>query len=133
MAIPSQGPWDPAGKMTMTEHNEWMDGGFFLISHSEFKTAMGNGSAVSFMGYNPEEKVYTYDEFNSMGEATHSKRTLEGDTWSWTSDEKMGGQVIKGRFSMKVLSPASYSFKFEMSSDGATWTTVMDGKATKGT
>lgn len=44
---------------------------------------------------------------------------------------KMGPQTMKGRFSEKILSPTSYNFKFEMSTDGTTWNTVMDGKATK--
>jgi hypothetical protein len=127
------GPMGPGGKVTMTEHNEWMDGGFFLVSHSEFKSAMGNGTVVSVLGYDPDAKVYTYDEYNSMGVAEHSKGTLNGDTWTWTSDEKMAGQPVHGRFTMKVLSPSSYTFKFEMSTNGSDWDTVMDGKATKGT
>ncbi len=32
---------------------------------------------------------------------------------------------------MKITSPTSYNFTFEMSQDGKTWTTIMDGKATK--
>jgi hypothetical protein len=41
------GPMGPGGKMTMTEHNEWMDGGFFLTMDSEFKSAaMGSGSGA---------------------------------------------------------------------------------------
>jgi hypothetical protein len=126
------GPMGPGGKMSITEHIEWMEGGFFLVSHSNFKGgAMGNGSGTSYFGYDTNDKVYTYDEFNSMGEAEHSKGTVDGDTWTWNSDEKMGGMTMKGRFIMKVLSPTSYSFKFDMSQDGTTWTTVMDGKATK--
>ena len=126
------GPMGPGGKMTMTEENTWMPGGFFLVSHSKFEGAgMGSGSGISFMGYNPDQKIYTYDEFNSMGETEHSTGIIDGDTWTWTSDEKMGGQTMKGRYSMKVLTPTSYDFKFEMSPDGAAWNTVMDGKATK--
>lgn len=126
------GPMGPGGKMSITEHIEWMEGGFFLVSRSDFKGgAMGNGSGTSYFGYDTNDKVYTYDEFNSMGEAEHSKGTIDGDTWTWNSDEKMGGMTMKGRFTMKVLSPTSYSFKFDMSPDGTTWTTVMDGKATK--
>ena len=44
---------------------------------------------------------------------------------------KMGPQTAKGRFTEKILSPTAYNFKFEMSMDGTTWTTVMDGKVTK--
>jgi hypothetical protein len=126
------GPMGPGGKMTMTEDMQWMEGGFFVVIHSTWKSAaMGNGSGIAFMGYDPQEKVYTYDEFNSFGEATHSKGTVDGDTWTWTNDMKMGPQTLKGRFTMKILSPTSYTYKFEMSPDGTNWTLVMDGKDTK--
>ena len=108
-----------------------MDGGFFLTMHSEFKGTMGSGSGMAYMGYDPDKKVYTYDEFNSMGEAEHSTGTVDGDTWTWNSEEHMGGNMVKARFIMKTLSPTSYTFKFEMSPNGSNWSTVMDGKATK--
>jgi hypothetical protein len=43
----------------------------------------------------------------------------------------MGNTMMKGRFTMKFTSPASYSFTYEMSPDGAKWTPVVDGKASK--
>jgi len=92
---------------------------------------MGDGSSLSFLGYDAMEKVYTYAEFNSMGEAVRAKGNLEGDTWTWTSEMKMGPQTIKTRYTQKILSPTAYSFKFEMSPDGTTWNTLMDGKASK--
>jgi len=125
------GPMGPGGKMTETEQCKWMDGGFFLVCHTDFKSSMGNGTETSYLGYDANDKVYTYDSFNSMGEADHSKGKVDGDTWTWASDSKMGGQTMKGQFIMKVSSSASYSFKFDMSPDGTTWTTVMGGKATK--
>jgi hypothetical protein len=110
-----------------------MDGGFFLVIHSDFTSAaMGNGSGIAFMGYNSDEKGYSYDEFNSFGEANHSKGTIDGDTWTWTNDMKMGPQTVKARYTMKIQSPTSYIFKFEVSPDGTNWNLVMDGKATKG-
>jgi hypothetical protein len=126
-----QGPMGPGGKFGGTDHVQWMDGGYFLVTHSEFKSAMGNGTETSYMGYDSNDKVYTYDSFNSLGESDHSKGTVDGDTWTWNSEEKMGGQTMKGRFTVKVVSATVYNFKFEMSPDGSTWTTVMDGKATK--
>jgi len=122
------GPMGPGGKITENEKCEWMEGNFFLVCHTDFKGIMGNGVGTSYMGYSTDDKAYTYREFNSWGEFENSKGSVDGDTWSWTSDEKFG----KGRFSMKILSPTSYSFTFEMSQDGSTWTLVMDGKATKG-
>jgi hypothetical protein len=125
------GPMGPGGKMSEIEKCEWMEGGFFVICHSDFKSAMGNGAGISVMGYSADDKAYTYREFNSWGEFTDSKGSVDGDTWAWTSDEKMGGMTMKGRFTMKIVSPTSYSFVFEISQDGTKWTTVMDGKATK--
>jgi hypothetical protein len=66
-----------------------------------------------------------------MGQANHSEGTINGDTWTWNSDENMGGQTFKGRFTMKVQTPTSYAYKFEMSQDGTNWMTAMEGKATK--
>ncbi len=125
------GPMGPGGKMTETEHCDWMDGNFYLVCHSDFKGAMFNGSSTSYYGYDVNDKVYTYNAFSSMGEAENAKGTLDGNTWSWASESKMGGQTTKNRFILKVLSPTSYSFMFDVSQDGKTWNTVMNGKGTK--
>ncbi|MBZ5679906.1 MAG: DUF1579 domain-containing protein [Acidobacteriia bacterium] len=125
-------PMGPGGKMSEIEKCEWMDGNFFLVCHVDFKTASsGSGSGLSVIGYSNADKAYTYREFNSWGESDDSKGSLDGDTWTWTSDEKMGGNTVKGRFMMKFTSPTSYIFTYETSPDGTKWTPLVDGKATK--
>jgi hypothetical protein len=125
------GMMGPGGSMTENEKCEWMDGGFYLVCHSDYKSTMGNGVGLSVMGYSADDKAYTYREFNSFGEFEDSKGILDGDTWTWTSEEKMGTMTMKGRFTIKVTSTSSYNFTFEMSQDGTKWGTVMDGKASK--
>jgi hypothetical protein len=125
------GPMGPGGKISMTDKYEWMPGGFFLVLQSTFKSVMANGTATSFMGYDSDDKKYTYDEFNSMGERTHSAGAIDGDTWTWAGENRVGAQMMKNRFIMKMVSPTSYTYKFDISKDGTNWTTVMDGKATK--
>jgi hypothetical protein len=125
------GPMGPGGKFTSTDRNEWLPGGFFLVMHSEGKSPMGPSHEVAVMGYDSEQKTYTYDGFDNMGEHDISKGTVEGDTWTWNSESKMGGQMIKGKFTIKVVSPTEYTFKYEMSTDGRTWTTGVEGKSTK--
>lgn len=125
------GPMGAGGKVTLQEEGKWMEGGFFVVFHSTFKGTMGNGTGIAVMGYDPQDNIYTYDEFNSVGEANHFKGTVEADTWTWISEMKMGPQSVKGRFTQKILSPTSYAFKFEVSPDGTNWNTVMDGKSTK--
>jgi hypothetical protein len=125
-------PTGPGGKVSEDEKCEWMEGGFFLVCHVNFESpSMGKGSALSVIGYSTSEKMYTYREFNSWGESEDSRGTVDGDTWTWTSDEKMGDAMVKGRFTMKFTSPAAYTFTYETSPDGAKWTDVVDGKATK--
>jgi hypothetical protein len=124
-------PMGPGGKFTGTEHNEWMDGGFFLLSHSDVTMPVGKAKGLAVFGYNSEEKMYTYNGFNSMGEGESAKGTIDGDTWNWTNENKMGGKLMRGRYTVKTLSPTSYTFKFEMQPEGADWATIMEGKATK--
>jgi hypothetical protein len=126
------GPGMPGGKFSISSHAEWMEGNFFLVEHSNADmAAMGKFKELAVMGYDPDRKVYTYHAFNSMGQDETSAGTMDGDTWTWLSDEHFGGTTMKGRFTMKVLSPTSYTMKFELSPDGTNWMTAMEGKATK--
>jgi hypothetical protein len=125
------GPMGTGGKVTATDDVHWMDGKFFLVMHTKFSGSMGDGTGLAIFGYDAEHKVYTYNAYNSWGEVERATGTVEGDTWTWTSDENFGGQPLKGRYSTKILSPTTYTYKFEVSPDGNQWMTVMDGKATK--
>jgi hypothetical protein len=125
------GAMGPGGNMTEYEKCEWMEGNFFLVCRTDFKSSTGNGSGLSILGYSTDAKAYTYREYNSWGESMESKGSVDNDTWAWTADEKMGDKIMKGRFTMKITSPTAYTFTYEVSPDGAKWTDVMDGKATK--
>jgi hypothetical protein len=127
------GPMGPGGKFHAEDHAEWMDGRYFLVLHSKFTGGgMPAGVSTAYMGWDANDKVYTYDEFNSTGEAIHSKGTFDGTNWVWTNEMKMGPQTMKGRFSVKIVSGTTYNYKFEMSDDGgANWKLIMDGTETK--
>ena len=125
------GPMGSGGKFTGTNHVQWMDGGFFLVTHSEFSGAMGKGAETAYMGYDTNDKTYTYDSFNTLGEADHAQGNVDGDTWTWHSETRIGAQTLKGRLTIKLLSATAYNFKFETSPDGRTWSTVLEGRDTK--
>src|SRR5215831_18091357 len=74
------GPFGPGGKFTESEDVEWMPGGFFLLIHSDEQTPMGNGKTLMILGYNSEKKVYTFNAFDSMGQAETATGTFEADT-----------------------------------------------------
>lgn len=126
------GPMGKGGTFTETIQSSWMAGKFFLAEHTAGNGVMGHLEEIAYLGYSAEDKTYTYDAFNNFGEAEHAKGTVEGDTWTWSSTEKMGGQPMKGRFTITVTSPTAYTFKFEMAPEsGGDYSTIVEGKATK--
>jgi hypothetical protein len=125
------GPMGPGGKFTGTEHDEWMPGGFFLLAHGTETGAMGNETSLGVYGYDPKEKVYTFHEFSSSGETVQAKGTVSGDTWTFTNEDKMDGKTVRGRYTVKMTSPASYTAKLELQIEGGEWFTAFEGKATK--
>lgn len=125
------GPMGAGGTVIITDDNRWMEGGRVLVSHSKQQSAvLGNSSGTSFMGYNSDTNLYTYDEHTSEGEVTHYTGRVEGDTWTWSGEQKSGGYVVQDRYIMKILTPTSYTLRYDMLLNG-NWMTVVEGKATK--
>jgi hypothetical protein len=110
-------------KSSVTFDNQWMAGNYFLVMRSTYPDGT---TGVAYMGYDTATKVYTFDEYESSGYVDHSTGTFEGDSLKWVSNRD-----TKSHFTMKVLSPASYSFKFESLVEGSKWKTTMDGTAKK--
>jgi hypothetical protein len=130
----SPGPWGAGGKFTSTGSSEWMPGNFFLIGHDDFKMPAelgGDGKGVRIMGYDTEHNVYTADSYNSQGRRDTAQGTLSGDTWAWKSSHTYDGQDIQERSTIKVVSPTSYTMKYEVSMDGTNWMPFMEVKVTK--
>jgi len=125
------GPFGPGGKVTSVDDSEWMDGKFFLVMHSKFSGASGDMTGMAIFGYDSANKVYTYNSFNSAGEADHYTGTLDGDTLTWSGSIPVGDKTLTTHYITKKLSPTSYTYRFEISPDGTNWIPVMDGKATK--
>jgi hypothetical protein len=125
-------PFGPGGKMTSTDTCEWFQGNFAVVCHSQGASPMGPMKGIGVMGYNAEEKVYTYYGVDNspMNMASVPKGTIQGDTWTFADEAMMGGQKIKSRFVMKIVSPTSYTMKWE-TEQGGKWASVMEGTVTK--
>jgi len=113
-----------------TEHNEWMPGGFLLVSRQDAETAAGAGG-LAVIAYNTQEKLYTYRVVKDTGDTEDLRGTLEDHTWTWTSLPGPGKQGQQSRFIVQEISPTSYSLKFETAEEGHDWSTVMEGNAAK--
>jgi len=128
------GPWGAGGEFSWTETTKWMTGRFFLVGHWNFKMPAdlgGDGEELFVIGFDASQSVYTFNAFSSQGLHQISKGTCIGRTWTWTSDGVQDGRPVQQKMTMRILSRATYLLKFEISSDGTTWMTFMEGKARK--
>ena len=122
-------PMGPAGKMAGTDNCEWTAGGFAVMCHESQKIpGMFNSTGTSLIAYDANAKQYTYAEADSTGMSAISKGTVDGDTWTWTSEGMMNGQNYHQRFTMKFTSKDEFDFKFEIGTDANSMSEVMNGK-----
>ncbi len=124
-------PRGPGGKITGSETCEWFAHGFHLVCHSEGTGPLGAVKGQSIMGYDPGEKTYTYYAISSLGEGFFVKGNVSGPVWTWNSESKMDGKLMKARVTITEESATSYGFKIEASFDGGAWAVLEEAKATK--
>jgi hypothetical protein len=125
------GPFGPGGKYTGEDDCTWFEGGWQLVCRTTGNGPMGPMKGEGVMAWNSEEKAYKYQGFDSSGMMMTATGKNEGNTWTWTGQDKMGGKLIHSRYTIVKPTPTTQTFKWEMSEDGKTWTTVMEGKSTK--
>jgi hypothetical protein len=114
---------------TLKEHGEWVTDGYFLETKSSMKGELGTVNSQRVMGYNVEDKVYTYNVYNSLGEHQLAIGHLDGNTWTWDSAEKLNGVTVKGRYTVVETGPDTCTFKSEVADPKGGWVTVMEGRA----
>jgi hypothetical protein len=127
------GPMGAGGKMKSTDTCEWFEGGYSVVCRYEGTGPMGASKSIGILGYNTEEKVYTYYgvDNSSMNMASVPRGTVRGDTWTYTDEGTMGGQKVKSRVIIKELSPNSHTFRMEMQGPDGKWMPFMESKSTK--
>jgi hypothetical protein len=125
------GPYSPGGTFVSNDHAEWMDGGRFVIGRAMSTTPNGKQFQLSILGYDARRKAYTFNSFNSAGIQTSALGTLNDQTWTWTSVETVGAQTLHSKHTITMLSPSAYTARFEISTDGVTWSSFMEGRVTK--
>jgi Protein of unknown function (DUF1579) len=123
-------PNAPAEPFTTKEDTEWLTGGFFLETHASMTTAAGETRSVRMMEYNVNDNVYTYNVYDSLGNHLMAAGHVQDNVWTWNSEESVNGLIVKGRYTVTVVSPAAYNFKYETLTNTGAWATIMEGTAT---
>jgi hypothetical protein len=126
-----QSAMGPSGKIKVSETCAWFTGGFHLVCRSEGTGPRGLAKGEATMGYDPAEKTYTYHAINSLGDGFFVRGTVSGPVWTWNSESKVEGKLMKARATVTEQSPSAYTFKLEASSDGGPWEVVEEGRGTK--
>jgi hypothetical protein len=121
----------PGGKYTATETCEWLAGKFAVLCKAEGSMMGGEIHELSVMSYDTGENSYIYFSTNNWGENAYSRGSVDGDTWTWSNESKVNGQTVKGRFTLKRVSPDAATFTFEMAMGTQPLAMVMTGKQTR--
>jgi len=124
-------PASPAAEYRATATGEWIPGNFFLEIRYVTHGPMGDIHMVRMMEYNPADSVYTYNEYNSLGEHVVAVGKIEGQKWVWNTTKKLNGVMTKGRYITTFVTQDAYSFKSEVQKPGGGWLTVTEGTATR--
>lgn len=124
-------PQTPAADFHGKERSEWVQGQYFVETHTDIQGPLGDVRSTRVMEYNPADHVYTYNVYNSLGEHIEAIGNVEGNTWTWTAVQKMNGVATKARYTFNFVSRNAYTFKSEVASPNGDWVTVMQGKANR--
>jgi hypothetical protein len=124
-------PFGPAGKFTSNDVCEWILDGFFLKCTGDGKDPLGGVKSFGLLGYDAENKIYTYYGADSRGMGVGGDGTLKGNVWTYTSSMKMKEKVVKSRWIMTEVSPTEYTMTWEMADEKGSWMTMAEGKSTK--
>jgi hypothetical protein len=128
-----ENPFSPAGTFKGTENCKWFEGGFALVCRSEGEGPAGPTKSLAIMGYSTEEKVYTYYvvENSPMTMTSAARGTFQDGTFVYDDESSHGGRTIRSRYTIRQISPTSFSIKAEVMGANGSWTTMVEGTSTK--
>jgi len=124
-------PMGPGGKTDGTETCAWFEGEYFVVCHISGTSPMGKMAGMSTFGWDAEHKTYTYQSIDNFGMASTAKGKLDGNTWTWSNEEMMGGKKMKSRFVLVQESPDHRRMSWSISPDGQTWSELFSGDETR--
>jgi hypothetical protein len=124
-------PTSPAVEFNATASGEWLPGNYFLEVKTKTHGPLGDIHTVRMMEYNASDSVYTFNEYNSLGEHVIGIGKIDGQKWVWNTTKKLNGVTVKGRYITTYASSDAYSYKSQVQNPSGSWVTITEGTATR--
>ena len=127
-----EGPVGPAATIRAVETYEWLPGEFFLVHRFEGHVGDGAAGCIEIIGYDAQSQSYPTHTFYNNGLANEWRSHERDGTWTLAGDWHMQGKSVKVRCTT-AFSDAGHTMRstWEQSSDGSSWETFWDVKASK--
>jgi hypothetical protein len=127
-----EGPFGPAAKISAVETYEWLIGGFFLIHRLGGRLDADEMACLEIIAYDDSIRCYTRYSFYSDGKTNQWQEQESDGTWTLVGDSQIEDKTLKVRCTtMFSDSGMQMTGKWEYSSNGSSWQTFWDIKATK--
>jgi uncharacterized protein DUF1579 len=123
-------PWTPEGgtRMGRVMNRRALDGFNVIQEYEQIDQGKTTFLGHGVFGYNTKEScymMYWWDNFG--GEGSQFRGNFEGKVLTVANQNEMG----HSRAMFDLREPGVYAFKMDMSQDGKTWATLMEGKYRK--
>jgi hypothetical protein len=127
----AMGPNSAAMKVSGTDGCRWTAGGFGLTCTYAYDVGGTKWAGTGLCYYDPTSKKYRYHAVNNLGEIEDQTGTVSGDTWTWTGESSVGGNVFHVQLVTKVISKDSYEYTESWGESENSMEPSMSGKDTR--
>ena len=117
----------PAGKGVTTETYTLGAEGFWVERRAEGQIP----ETFGIIAYDSYAKVYVSYYASSVGLVGTGTGSVDGNTWTWTVEDRLAGKAVKGRTTITFPSASRYTLKYEMLDANGRYVTILEGTATK--
>lgn len=122
-----QDPDDPRGsieKWVSDESAEWLDGGFFLVTHWDATTGGKPFRGLGVMSYDAAKDSYASRSFENHGYFRKYAVSVDGDVWSFSGKSERARIEFADRGKTQIIN-------WEWRQQGAAWLPLCDRTAVR--
>ena len=112
-------------------HCDWSANGTYLVCSQKREGAPRAPEILCIYRYDPEQKGYVFTNLTPADDPSQMRLTIEGNTWTYTSEQKVEGKNQHFRTIDVFQSPEEVTYTAARSDNGTDWTILGRGKIVK--